>query len=507
MAPLGVIVLVSSVTGSFSQAGIATAALGIGAALGGPVTGWLTDVAGQRAIGLGTALVNASALVATALVVLGGGGVVATAALAALTGLASPQVGPLARVRWSALLPGRGHSDLLPTAMAYEGGADETSYVVGPALVGLLALVGPPVLPLAAAAALTIGAAVPFAMHPTATAGRRRSPRTATAPSGSAPLPVAALVVLGIVMTAIGLVFGSTQTGVTALAEASGHAGVAGLIYSVLGVGSATAGLATAWLPGRFTLDRRLSAFAALLFAGALALLAVRGVAEAAIAMLILGVAVAPLLVTAYAVAERIAPPARIATVITLLASGTVAGVALGAGAAGPLVQTYGFPAALAVPAFAAALALVAAIAGRRPVAAALDVAGRRREIDAVAITAETAAMTPDSAVDSRTQSTVAGAVGAGQSRYIRATTSSMSGSITDKSRNDATAAMRATSAPAFAPSRRPNSRRRPSGETCSTVTPGPTSPIAAVTASTSSCRTPAPTGASRSTTTRRRDR
>jgi MFS family permease len=413
MVPLGVIVLVSSVTGSFAQAGIATAALGIGAAVGGPVTGWLTDVVGQRTVGLATALVSASALVATAFVVLGGGGVVATAAFAALTGFASPQVGPLSRVRWSALLPGRGHSELLSTAMAYEGGADETSYVVGPALVGLLALVGPPVAPIAAAAALTIGAAVPFAMHPTATAGataRGRSRHVAATPSAPAPLPVPALVVLGIVMTAIGLVFGATQTGITALAEASGRAGIGGLIYSVLGVGSATAGLATAWLPGRFTLDRRLSAFAGLLFAGALGLLAIRGVALAAIAMLILGVAVAPVLVTAYAVAERIAPPTRIATVITLLASGTVAGVALGAGVAGPLTETYGFPAALAVPAGAGALALLAGTAGRRSVAAALETAARRRETIATGRAA-------DAVADERTRSTVGTAVAAGQSR------------------------------------------------------------------------------------------
>lgn len=418
MAPLGVIVLVSSVTGSFAQAGIATAALGIGAAVGGPITGWLTDVAGQRAVGLATAIVNATALVATALVVLGGGGVVATAAFAALTGFASPQVGPLSRVRWSALLPRRRHSELLPTAMAYEGGADETSYVVGPALVGLLALIGPPVVPLAAAAALTIGAAVPFAMHPTAITGRGRSRHPAAAQFTSARLPLATVVVLGIVMTAIGLVFGSTQTGITALAEASGHAGAAGLIYAVLGVGSATAGLATAWLPGRFTLDRRLSAFAALLFAGTLVLLAIRGVGVAAIAMLILGVAVAPLLVTAYAVAERIAPPARMATVITLLASGTVAGVALGAGVAGPLTQAYGYPAALAVPAFAGALALIAATVGRRSIGAALDSAVRRRKIEAATIQAtrtEAAAATEEVAATEATRTEAVAATAAGR--------------------------------------------------------------------------------------------
>ena len=66
---------------------------------------------------------------------------------------------------------------------------------------------------------------------------------------------------------------------------------------------------------------------------------------------------------------------------ITLLASATVAGVALGAGVAGLFVQAYGFTAALAVPAFAGALALVAATTGRRHVRDAERVASDCREI------------------------------------------------------------------------------------------------------------------------------
>ena len=49
MAPLGLITLVVQVTGSYARAGAVTAALGIGAAAGGPVVGFLSDRIGQRA--------------------------------------------------------------------------------------------------------------------------------------------------------------------------------------------------------------------------------------------------------------------------------------------------------------------------------------------------------------------------------------------------------------------------------------------------------------------------
>lgn len=374
MAPLGVVMLVSSVTGSFAQAGAVTAALGLGAAAGGPVVGWLSDRRGQRRVGVVAATINAAALVALAVAVLAGTGVIGAAALAAAAGFATPQVGPLARVRWAALLRRRGRAELLPTAMAYEGAADEASYVAGPALVGLLSIVGVPVLPLAVAAALTIAAAVPFAMHPTATAATRTS---AALPSKPGQRPVAALIVLGVLMAAIGVVFGATQTGITSLAASVGRPGIAGLVYAALGLGSATAGLATAWLPSRFTLYRRVGLFALVMAVGSLALLPVRNLPIAVVVMVVLGASVAPLLVTVYAVAERITPARRVGTVMTVLASATVAGVALGAGVAGPLAQAFGFVAALGVPSVAACVALVAVAVGLRPIRSAVAAADR----------------------------------------------------------------------------------------------------------------------------------
>jgi MFS family permease len=181
MAPLGVIMLVSSATHSFAQAGLVTAALGVGAAAGGPAVGWLTDRSGQRVIGAAAAVVNALALAATVGAVSAGAGVAVAAVLAAVVGVATPQVGPLIRVRWAALLPRRGREDLLPTAMAYEGAADEASFVAGPALVGLLAVLGVPALPLIAAVGLGLAAALPFALHRTA--------EPAVATRSSEPLP------------------------------------------------------------------------------------------------------------------------------------------------------------------------------------------------------------------------------------------------------------------------------------------------------------------------------
>ena len=357
MAPLGLITLVVQVTGSYAQAGAVTAALGVGAAAGGPVVGFLSDRMGQRSIGLLAAITNAAALAITVFAVVSHAATAVVVILAALIGLSTPQIGPLVRVRWVALLAGRGGS--VSTAMSYEGAVDEASFVAGPALVGILALTGIPALPLTVAAVLTLLAAVPFALHRTAVGQAHRS-----ASGHREPLPMRALVVLIAAMAGVGMVFGGTQTGVSAFAESIHQGGAAGLIYAVLGVGSALAGFGTAYLPARFRLPLRLPLFAAALLGGTLTLLAVSNLATAMVAMALLGVTAAPVLVTVYALAEKLAPAGRTGIVMTLLASGVVGGVALGAGIAGPLAGAYGYAGAFAVPIVAGLVTLLVAALG-----------------------------------------------------------------------------------------------------------------------------------------------
>jgi hypothetical protein len=66
--------------------------------------------------------------------------------------------------------------------------------------------------------------------------------------------------------------------------------------------------------------------------------------------MLLIGLPVGPIMVTVYGLGGRLAPPGRMGTAMTALASGLVAGVALGAGTAGALAEGGGAAAAFAAP-------------------------------------------------------------------------------------------------------------------------------------------------------------
>ena len=72
---------------------------------------------------------------------------------AGLAGAAMPQIGPLARVRWRPITREQEHHQprLMEAAFSYEGAADEASFVLGPALLGLLVVVASPELALVAA--------------------------------------------------------------------------------------------------------------------------------------------------------------------------------------------------------------------------------------------------------------------------------------------------------------------------------------------------------------------
>jgi MFS family permease len=96
----------------------------------------------------------------------------------------------------------------------------------------------------------------------------------------------------------------------------------------------------------------------------ALLLLVPGSLGSMVLVLLILGVPVGPVMVTVFAVGGVVAPAGRLGTVMTALASGIVAGTAIGSAAGGRLAQDHGFEAAFLVPACAAAaLALLGAAA------------------------------------------------------------------------------------------------------------------------------------------------
>jgi MFS family permease len=376
MLTVGTLTLVTSVSGSYAVGGTSAGAVGIGSAIGAPVLGALADRFGQRPVLVVSAILNALAvlaLIATAYAVPGAGGsTLPVLAAAFVAGVSCPQVGPLARVRWMALTSAgnrKGSGKDLDTALSYESTADELTFVLGPALVGILASLIAPWLPLALAAALTITLVPAFAVHRThlsvprrpaahrtadrntadRTAGQRRSPRAGFA---AVSLPVLAMVCMG-------SFFGSTQAALSSFSAAFATSEVAGLLYAVMGLSSAAAAISVAYWPARFTLAARWLAGAAVM-AGLSTLLLLPGDCwSMVLVLLLLGLPVGPVMVTVFAIGGTVAPAGRLGTVMTALASGIVAGTALGSSVAGQLAQGSGYSAAFLVPIAAAAALFV----------------------------------------------------------------------------------------------------------------------------------------------------
>ncbi|MCX6498224.1 MAG: MFS transporter [Arthrobacter sp.] len=390
MLTVGALTLVTGVTGSYAVGGAAAGAVGIGSALGAPVLGALADRLGQRPVLLVAAVFNTAAvtaLILAAYLVPGAqelSAAVPVLAAAFVAGASCPQVGPLARVRWMALSSrGGGRPGDLDTALSYESTADELTFVLGPALVGILASLVTPWLPLALAAALTLTLVPAFAVHPThravprtparsgpAAAAARQRRKSLTASQRAAGIAAVGLPVLA--MVCMGTFFGSTQTSLSSFSAGFASSEVAGLLYAVMGLSSAAAALSVAYWPRRFGIPARWLACAALM-AGLAALLLLPSTALPMIlVLLVLGLPVGPLMVTVFAIGGLVAPDGKLGTVMTALASGLVAGTAVGSSIAGQLAQTVGYSAAFVVPVCAAsALFLLGAAAAvvlrRRP--------------------------------------------------------------------------------------------------------------------------------------------
>lgn len=359
MSQMGTLLLVSDATGRYALGGAAAGALAVANAIGAPFFGSLADRIGQRPVVLAQSVAGAAGLVGVVLVTESGAPAAAVIAMAALAGLATPQIGPLARVRWAPVLQGRADKDrLVDAAFSYEGAADEVSFVAGPATVGLVAVLLDPGGALLVAAAVLGFFGTAFALHSTAalTVPQPGEVRSTTRVLG------ALLVALALAQLLIGVLFGATQTGSAVLATQEGQPGLAGLIHATLGIGSAIAGLAVAALPERIGYPTRMVASAVGLLVLSAPLLLVQSVAQLVVVIAFLGFAVAPYMISNFAMAGQVVEPDRVGLAMTLLAGATGIGYALGSSVAGRLADIGGHTPAFAVTVTATACAVVLSV-------------------------------------------------------------------------------------------------------------------------------------------------
>jgi MFS family permease len=367
MSLIGLLTLVTSSTGSVGSAGIVAGTFALGGAVGGPVIARFADRHGQRLPVLVMSVVDAVLIGALVAAVTAGAPSPVLIPLAAVGGACMPQIGPMARTRWVVLIkrgPWRGaeRERSVGAAMAVEGVLDEAAFVLGPALVGVLTVTLSPSASVLGAALLIGVFGAHFALHPTAPAGTVPARGRDGDPVGGARIATPALLLLTVPMFCQGLFFGGMSTGVTAFAAASGQADLSGLMYAVMGVSSAAAGLMMASLPAGFTLTARTRFAAGALFLFTLPLYLPLGAVGLAVAIFALGAAIGPHVVSLFGLIERAAPPSRLSQSMAVVLSSLILGQSLGSMVAGALADGHGHRGAFALATVGALVSLTVTV-------------------------------------------------------------------------------------------------------------------------------------------------
>ncbi len=368
MMVVGVLTLAVSARGSVEIGGLTSAMIGAGVACFGPLIGAAADRYGQRPTLLVVGAVNSAMLGALAWIAFSPLPAWTMLLASFAVGATAPQTSPMSRSRLVAIiqneLPVPQRPRAVNSALAYESAADEVVFVFGPVVVGLLASAFGAWAPIAGAAVLTLIFVTAFALHRTSTPPKSAAERAETlSPVSGLWRPALLLTVFGIFAT--GLFFGSTLTSLTAFMADRGAAEAAGLLYGVMGVGSAVLAIGVAWFPARFTLRYRWIVSAALIAAGGVLLQTVHDVPGMVLALAVMGLGIGPLLVTIYGFGAARTPEGRSATVMTMLGSGIMVGQSFAAAVTGIVAQNLGTQAALALPLVSGVLILAAGMANR----------------------------------------------------------------------------------------------------------------------------------------------
>jgi MFS family permease len=183
MFGLGTVLLIAAMTGRYGLAGIVAGAGSVGYALCAPQAARLADRFGQGRVLRPQAIFFAATTVALIGCAQWRAPVWALLATGALAGASMPSLGSMVRARWSALL---GDSPLLHSAFSLESVFDEVIFVIGPAVVTLLATEVYPAAGLAVAmVACVVGTLLLAAQRATEPASRHGP--GARSPSAAAP--------------------------------------------------------------------------------------------------------------------------------------------------------------------------------------------------------------------------------------------------------------------------------------------------------------------------------
>lgn len=358
MMGIGVVTMISQLTGRYGLAGALSATIALAAAALGPQVSRLVDRYGQRRVLRPATLIALSA--AAGLLCAAHFGWPDWTLFVCAAGIGSvPSLGAMIRARWAALYRG---TPKLHTAYSFESVVDEVCFIFGPIIsIGLSTAWFPEAGPLLAACFLAAGAfwltaqrATEPAPHPREKHGR-----------GSA-LRSPALQVLVATFAATGAIFGAVDVVTVAFADERGHKAAASLVLALYAAGSCTAGVVFGLLHFTGAPARRWLLGVCAMGVSMIPLLLVGNLPLLAVALFVAGLSIAPTMITTMSLIEEHVPRAKLTEGMTWVSTGLAVGVALGSSMAGWVIDAAGARAGYGVPAVSGAVAVVVGFLGYR---------------------------------------------------------------------------------------------------------------------------------------------
>jgi len=361
MVSLGIVVLVSTRTGSYSLAGTVSASYLIANAVFAVPQARLVDRLGQHRVLPVAITVFATGLVLMMVAVEQDWPTPWPHLCAAVSGVGMPQIGSSVRARWAYLVHDK---NLLRTAFALEAVFDETVFVIGPTVVTLLATTVHPLAGLVAAVAAGLAGTAVLVSQ------RRTEPPAGSRRTGHGPgsMPWRVLAPLTLSSFTMGVLFGGAEVATVAFSDEHGATRLAGVLLAVWALGSLLSGVVTGAVRMRGSNATRFRWGLLTLGLLMVPLPLLDGFLPLGVFLFLAGFAISPTLIASVAWIEEIVPAGRITEGITVFTTGLAAGVAPGAALVGVVVDAAGASASYWVTALAglvgAAIAFAAAAAG-----------------------------------------------------------------------------------------------------------------------------------------------
>lgn len=356
MTGIGIITMLSQITGSYGLAGAVAATFVLTYALMSPQISRLVDRYGQRRVlpaAAALSVLGTLSLLACSYWQLAEWTLFVGAAFAGFM----PSMSAMVRARWTTIYRGKSQ---LQTAYSLETVLDEVTFIAGPPIsVGLSVAVLPQAGPLAAAVLLAIGV---FALAIQVSTEPPVEAHDGAGQGSDSVFRLADVRLLALLMVAMGVIVGTVDIVSVAFAEQMGMPAAASAVLSCYAIGSCAAGLMFGALKLETPLHKLLLLGGLATAATTLPLLLAGNIIGLAGAVLVAGLFFAPTMIVAMSLVERIVPERKLTEGMTWLLAGLNVGVAGGAAASGQVVDAWGAKAGFNVALAAGAAVLLVAL-------------------------------------------------------------------------------------------------------------------------------------------------